>query len=158
VLDGARTRAGDHLGVGRPEHQPARHGQEPRAGTLLEPPPELVRALDDRDVQRLLEVGLADDPSAAVRRAERVRRPVAVEAEHALPARGELERGLAAHRTEPDHSDVVASHEAHIPPAAPEQTLTPSDATTSFRHFMARARGKHSLISLPVVFTRSRLG
>src|SRR6185503_19062247 len=90
VLDGAPARAREEHSVLRPGHEAARPSQEPPAGFLLELSPALVGAAEQRNVAGMLEVGLADDPAASMRGAERVGRREAVEAEHAPAAAGEL--------------------------------------------------------------------
>src|SRR4029450_9817617 len=63
-----------------PDHQTAGLAPQQSTTLLLELSPQLVGALDQRDVARILEVRLADDPGLAVRGPERVRWREAIEA------------------------------------------------------------------------------
>jgi hypothetical protein len=120
VLHGAASRAGDERTVGRADHQAAGLLEERSAGLTLQLRPQLVRAPDERYVERVLEVGLADDARAPVRGAECVRGRPAVEAGDAEAAAGELVGGGAPHGAEADDQDVVGKHgyeSARTPPA-----------------------------------------
>ena len=60
----------------------------------------------------MLEVGEADDPREAVRRAVLVQEVEALETEHALPAPGEVVERCAPHPADSDDDDVVPLHRA----------------------------------------------
>ena len=85
VLDRASQRAGEELTPRRPDHQAAGLHEQLLADLLLERRPQLVRALHDRHVARMLVVRLANDACAAVRRSVNVRSHEAVDAEHRTP-------------------------------------------------------------------------
>src|SRR5437879_3327781 len=55
----------------------------------------------------MLEIGFANDPGQAVRRAELMPRLKTVEAQHALTGRGQVIRRSAAHGAETDHDHIV---------------------------------------------------
>ena len=76
----------------------------------LEFPPELVRAPEERDVVRVLEVREADDPRQPVRRAVLVRDVEALETDDALPAASEVVERRAPHPADADDGNVVALH------------------------------------------------
>ena len=71
--------------------------------------PPIVGGAHQRDVERVLEVGGADDARLAVRRAAIVRRVEAVEAEHAQAAARERARRRGAHGAEACDDDVHRS-------------------------------------------------
>ena len=89
VAPGAVERAGDEAAVGRPDGEAAGGHEQPRAGLGLERLPRGVGALHQRHVERMLEVGLADDPRAALRRAAGVRQRELLEAEDTPAAAGQ---------------------------------------------------------------------
>ncbi len=62
----ARERAADEAPLGRTDRQPAGRHQQGAAGAVLERLPRRVGPLHQRHVQRMLEVGLTDDPRAAL--------------------------------------------------------------------------------------------
>ena len=111
--------AGDEPSVRRADRQAAGRHQQPPPGAPLERLPVLVGALHQRHVERVLEVGLADDAGAALRRAAGVRQRELLEAEDAPAAPRQLGERRRAHRAEADHDRVVA-HAATIQrPARP---------------------------------------
>src|SRR4026207_493228 len=81
---GPPKRAGNHHPVGWPDHQSTAEGHQYLATLFFELPPELVRALYERDIQRMLEVLLANYPAVAVRGAELVTLAELLDAEHVL--------------------------------------------------------------------------
>src|SRR5690606_32244549 len=93
---------------------PAGDGDELGFGLVLELPPALVCAPQEGDVLDSLEVGLADDPGAAVRRALIVGRPEPLEAEYREAALGKGIRCSATHGAEADHDDVGGGHVCSI--------------------------------------------
>ena len=88
------------------------HVQELLPSLRLELAPELVRAPKQRHVGGVLEVAEPDDAGDPVRGAELVRNVEALQAEHALPAAGEVVERRAAHSADPHHDDVVSLHPA----------------------------------------------
>ena len=70
---------------------------------------EAVRALNYRDVHRMLEVHLADDPAVAVRRSVVMSRRPSLEAEHGLAAQCKMSGSRATHGAEPGDDYVVAN-------------------------------------------------
>src|SRR5918992_138371 len=106
VLECAAARTADDRAVGRADHQSARLMEERAFRLALQLLPKLVRATDQRHVERVLEVRLADDARATVRRTERVWRRELVDAERADAAAGELVERRAPHGAQADDDDV----------------------------------------------------
>src|SRR5439155_11182105 len=92
--------------LGWTDEQPAGQVQQPRLTVSFELLPEVVRALHQRNVRRLLEVRLADDARLAVRRAQRMPGGVGVEAEDASAALREVEGRGAAHGAEANDDHI----------------------------------------------------
>ena len=107
VLGCATQSTRDYHTVREADHQAAVDGHQRRSAALLELPPELVGAPHQRNVERVLEVGLADDAAIAVRRAEGVSLRELIEAEHTPAAQSELAKRSASHRAEPQDNRVV---------------------------------------------------
>jgi hypothetical protein len=107
VLLGAALRADEEDAVGRADHQAAGLLEELSAGGFFQVGPQLIGALDERHVERVLEIGLADDAGQAVRGTEIVRRFEAIKTQDALPARGEVIGRGAAHRAEAGDDNIV---------------------------------------------------
>ena len=84
--------------------------EELLADLVLELAPQLVRAADERDVGRVLEVRETDDPRDSVRRPEVVRHLEALDAEHALAPPGQVVERGAPHSSDSDHDRVVPLH------------------------------------------------
>ena len=105
--------AGDEASVGRPDGQAAGGHEQARAGLGLERLPRGVGALHERHVERVLEVGLADDAGAALRRAAGVRQRELLEADDPPAAPGQLGERRGPHRAQADH-DRVVEHAATI--------------------------------------------
>ena len=82
-------------------------GHQVGPGVGLELVPQLVGAKQQRYVGGVLEVGLPDDPRPAVAGPLVVRRTEALQAEHPLPASGQVRGRRAAHAAQPDDDDVV---------------------------------------------------
>ena len=80
---------------------------------VLERAPVLVGATHQRDVARILEVRLADDPALAVMGTVCVRGCEAIETEHAAPTARQMEGGRAPQRAQAGDDDVVVF--AHSP-------------------------------------------
>src|SRR5450756_2293139 len=74
VLACAPQRAGNDHSITRADHEPASDLHQRRSARLLQLAPQLVRALDQRHVKRMLEVGLANDAAVPVRGPQRVPR------------------------------------------------------------------------------------
>ena len=107
-LRGAAERARHELSVARSDHQTADLVQQRLARPNLELAPEIVRAAQDRDIHRMLEVRFANDPAVAVRRSERVPWRPAIQAQHSAAAKREVARRRAPHRAEADNDCVEA--------------------------------------------------
>ena len=107
VLTRARQCATDERSTGRADVQDAGNMKQRAVRRGLEAPPVLVSAPGERDVARVLKCRFADDTGAAVARAQRVRRVMAIEAEDAQPETGQVDRGGAADGSEPGDDDVV---------------------------------------------------
>src|SRR5688572_12241872 len=103
-----------------PDHQPSGRLHQGRSSTFLELPPEVVRAPDQRDVHRMLEVHLADDAAVAVRRAVWMTGVPAFDAKHAHAAGGKMCQRGAAHRAGSGYDDVEGSG-WHVLPEAGRQ-------------------------------------
>jgi len=88
------------------------HVQELLPCLRLELAPELVRAPQQRHIGGVLEVPEPDDPRDPVRGAEFVRDVETLQAEHALPATGEVIERSASHPADPDDDHVVSLHPA----------------------------------------------
>lgn len=113
VQPGAAERPFDERAVWSSDHQAARFTQQRCPGLAFQGAPELVGPLHQRHVGRMLEVRLADDSCLSVGGPESMRWRVAVEAEDAKTAAGQLERGRAAHCAEPGDDDVVSEVGRH---------------------------------------------
>src|SRR4051812_31415619 len=89
--------------------------KEPASGTSLEIGPELVGALYERHVARVLVVRLADDPGQSMRRAEGMGRREAIESDDAHAALCKVKERGASHRPEAENDDVgsVTHGEGH---------------------------------------------
>src|SRR2546426_262583 len=70
VLGRASSCAGNHRALRAPNHQSAGPAEQGTAPFEFQHRPQLVRALDEGDVERMLEVGLANDAGLPVRRPE----------------------------------------------------------------------------------------
>src|SRR6185503_18444397 len=103
---GAVLRSADDHAFGRANHQAAGLQIDLlfRRGAQLSP--ELVGALNDRDVDRVFEIGFADDPCLPVRRTLFVRRLEAVETEDLEAGTGEMICRGAAHGAEAHDYDI----------------------------------------------------
>ena len=86
------------------------HVEQRFAGFGLELAPQLVRPTEQWDVVGVLEVGEADDPGEAVRRAVFVEQVEALEPEHALASSSKVIEGRAPHSPDSDDHDVVPLH------------------------------------------------
>jgi hypothetical protein len=111
-LFGAAPASGHGDALRRPDHQAAGERDEIPATVVRQRVPQVVCVQQQGDVGRVLEVGLPRHARPTVAGSLVVRGPEPFQAEHALPARGEMVGGGAAHATESDHDDVVhaASH------------------------------------------------
>ena len=102
-------RARKRAAVVSPRIDAAGDDEEPFAAAKLQGPPLFEGAAQQRHVGRMLPVRQPDDPADAVRRAEVVRDVVALEAEHAASAAGELVDGGAAHAADANDDRIVGS-------------------------------------------------
>ena len=107
-----------HDGLERPLEDPRVGGagvdgadlvEQPLAADALDLLPQLVGALEQHDVGGVLVVGQADDARVAVRRTLVVRDVELLDAQHALPALGQLVAGGAAHPAHADDDGVIVS-------------------------------------------------
>src|ERR1019366_9573644 len=88
VLGCAPNRAADDCAVGGSDHESTVDCHQRLPRRLLQLRPELICALDERNVQRVLEIHLADYPAVAMRRAHAVRRFELLDSKYApAPAR-----------------------------------------------------------------------
>ena len=106
VLLRAPLRAADHRALRPTDHQAARLPEKSAAGFRFQLRPQFVGALNQGDVNRMFEIGLADDSCFPVRRTISVRRREPVEPQHPLAAPGEMKGGRAAHRAQPDNDHI----------------------------------------------------
>ena len=118
---GTAQRPGDHLRVGRAQHQAADAVQQRPPGRRPELVPQLVGPPGQRHVVGVLEVRLADDAGLAVRRAEGVGRPELLDAEHAHAPPGQVGGGGRPHPTqaEDDHVGRSSGPGRHRPGTVP---------------------------------------
>src|SRR5919106_1420582 len=77
-------------------------------GLSLEPIPQLVGAMEERNIGGILEIGLPDDAGPAVARAPVVRGTKLFDAQYRATSCGDLIRRRAPHRAE--------AHDDHIEP------------------------------------------
>src|SRR5438876_1156001 len=99
-------RASDNHTVRSPDHQPAGLSEKAASGLSFQRRPQVICALCQRHIKRMLEVGFTDDARSAVRRTNSVRRLEAVEPKCLLAAPGEMIAGRAAHGPQPDDDDL----------------------------------------------------
>ena len=92
--------------IARPQHETTGPLEYRDPGLTGQQVPAFVGPSDQRDVDRVLEVSLADDAGLAVGGSEGMRRVKPVEADCADAAAGEIEQGRAPHRAQPDDSDL----------------------------------------------------
>src|SRR5262249_12660999 len=85
--------------------------QQPLSRELLQFPPELVSAAEQRHVSRILEVGQTNDPVDAMRRAQVMTDVELLQSQNAPSPGGTLENRGAAHASHANHNHVVI-HEA----------------------------------------------
>src|SRR5450759_5241861 len=113
VLARASQRAGDDHSVARADHEPARDLHQRCSARRLQLAPQFVRSLDQRHVQRMLEVGLANNATVPVRRAELVCLRELLESQNAEATACEMKQRRAAHRAQSDDNGVVATRLDH---------------------------------------------
>jgi hypothetical protein len=111
VLPGGLLRTGDCLRRFAADVERAGHGQETRTTHRLELSPQLEGLAQQRDVERTLEVGGADDARISVRRPVRMGRRIAVETDDLGAALGEPPGGGGAHDAAANDGDL------HLSPA-----------------------------------------
>src|SRR6185436_674275 len=114
VLANASQRACHHHPVWRTDHQPTGDLHESCTALLLQLAPQLVSTLNQRHVERMLEVGLANYPAVAVRGAERVTGTKLLDPKGTDPIPRQMVEGRRAHGPESDHDRVVASLSSHL--------------------------------------------
>src|ERR1700741_334037 len=110
----ASQRAGYDHSSGRADHQAAGDLHEGCPADAFELPPQFVRPLNERDVQRMLEVRLTDDATVAVRRTKGMAWSELLEAEDAHSTARQMKERCAPHRAEADDDHVVATLLSHL--------------------------------------------
>ena len=113
VFSGAPQRARHDHPILRADHQSAGDLHQRCAARVLQLAPQLVRALNERDIQRVLEISLPNDPAVTMRRTQRVPGSELLETEHPHPSAREMKQCSAPHRAEADHDDFVATLLSH---------------------------------------------
>jgi hypothetical protein len=91
VLARAPQRARDYHSVARADHESTGDLHQRCPTRLLQLAPQFMRSLDQRDVQRMLEVRLANDAAVTVRGAELVSLRELLESENAKTSAREME-------------------------------------------------------------------
>src|SRR5690348_2455004 len=106
MLRGAGKRALHDVTSGRTDHQSARQAKQIRAGVHLKMLPELIGAPYQRNVSRMLVIGLANDTRGSVRRAFVVRFRELLDTEDPLATARQMKNGGAAHSAQAQDNNV----------------------------------------------------
>ena len=107
VLFGASLRSPDEDAAGFTQHEAACLEQKLTVCFLFKLHPQFVCALHQGHVQRMLEIGFADDSCRTVRRTELVRGFESVQTQDAPPPFGNVPGGGTAHCPQTSDDDVV---------------------------------------------------
>ena len=102
----AAEAAADDLAIRLADHQAAGHLQQAAPGALFQLTPQFVRAPQQRDVRRVLEIREPDHTRAAVARSLIVCGLILLEAEDPLAPRCRMRRGRAPHAAEADDNHI----------------------------------------------------
>ena len=107
VLAGRGQTPAEHLTVRVADVDPTAQSEDVATGFGLQRPPPGEGALQQRHVRRTLEIGLSDDPAAAVHRAAVVGRPEGFQTQHPYAPGRQRVRRRRTHRAEADDDGVV---------------------------------------------------
>ena len=141
VVLGDGLQDGGHLLVlGRPHQQASGQAAQLAAGLLLEPLPQGVGVLEERDVPGVLEVGAAEDPGLAAGGAAVVAGGEAVVADDLGAAGRQPPGGLAAHRSDADDGDALPGSYTGFPFVSRADAGRPACGSVRFRMRLAGAR------------------
>src|SRR5688572_1715637 len=112
VLPGTSKRSCDECSIFGTDHQSARHVKKLRSGLLAELRPQVVCALKERHVHRMLEVHLADDATVAVRGSIAMTGRPSFQAKHAPTTQSKMRCGCTSHRAKSGDDHIVVP--AHV--------------------------------------------
>src|SRR5207244_4360936 len=113
VLLRTPQRSRDDHAVPRTDHQSANDFHQRFPADTLQLAPQLVRPLNEGDVQRVLEVRLPYDATVPVRGTHRVFWPELLESKRSHAAPGEVKEGRATHSAKSDDNHIVATRLGH---------------------------------------------
>src|SRR5262245_13494386 len=96
----------------RTHHEASGRPKQRRPAQSFQLLPKLISTLHQGHVGWMLEIGFADDAGLPMRGSSLVRRRETIEAKHAAPVAGEMERRGAAHSAKANENHVVVRRHA----------------------------------------------